>query len=141
MKVMGFNFTKVSGEIFSVGKNIKVDTEMDIRDVKEVDNAFLSTKEKLLEAKFSYRVNYEPNVAKIIIEGTVLLALSEKGSEDVLKEWKTKVLPEDFKLSLVNTVMRRCTLKALNLCEELNLPIHIPLPSLKGSDTDPKNKK
>ena len=131
MKVIGFNFTKLSAErLKETVEDIKINTELDFPEIKETKSPFLKIKEELLEAKFEYKVNYEPGLAKVVIEGKVLFSVDEKTANEVLKQWKKKNLPEDFRILLVNVVMRKSTLKALSLCDELNLPVHVPLPIL-----------
>ena len=132
MKVIGFNFTKLSAErLKETVEDIKINTELDFPEIKETKSPFLKIKEELLEAKFEYKVNYEPGLAKVVIEGKVLFSVDEKTANEVLKQWKKKNLPEDFRILLVNVVMRKSALKALTLCDELNLPVHVPLPTLR----------
>lgn len=132
MKVIGFNFTKMSAErIKDSAENVKIDTALDFPEIREAKSPFLKTKEELLEAKFEYKVNYEPNLAKVVIAGTILLSVESKIAEEVLKTWKKKALPEDFRVLLFNVVMKKAALKALAICDELNLPVHIPMPMLK----------
>ena len=132
MKVIGFNFTKLSAErLKETVEDIKINTEMDFPEIKEAKSPFLKIKEELLEAKFEYKVNYEPGLARVVIQGKVLFSVDEKTANEVLKQWKKKNLPEDFRILLVNVVMRKSALKALTLCDELNLPVHVPLPSLR----------
>jgi len=132
MKVIGFNFTKLSAErLKETVEDIKINTELDFPEIKETKSPFLKIKEELLEAKFEYKVNYEPGLAKVVIEGKVLFSVDEKTANEVLKQWKKKNLPEDFRILLVNVVMRKSALKALTLCDEINLPVHVPLPTLR----------
>lgn len=132
MKVIGFNFTKMSAErMKESAENIKINTEIEFPEIKEAKSQFLKTKEELIEVKFEYHVNYEPDLAKIAVHGTVLLSVEAKIAEEVLKQWKKKTLPEDFRILLFNVVMKKAALKALNLCDELNLPVHIPMPSVR----------
>ena len=132
MKVIGFNFTKLSAErLKETVEDIKINTELDFPEIKETKSPFLKIKEELLEAKFEYKVNYEPGLAKVVIQGKVLFSVDEKTAKEVLKQWKKKNLPEDFRILLVNVVMRKSALKALTLCDELNLPVHVPLPTLR----------
>ncbi|MBS3086761.1 hypothetical protein J4422_03600 [Candidatus Pacearchaeota archaeon] len=132
MKVIGFNFTKLSAErLKETVEDIKINTELDFPEIKETKSPFLKIKEELLEAKFEYKVNYEPGLAKVVIQGKVLFSVDEKTANEVLKQWKKKNLPEDFRILLVNVVMRKSALKALTLCDELNLPVHVPLPTLR----------
>ena len=132
MKVIGFNFTKLSAErLKETVEDIKINTELDFPEIKETKSPFLKIKEELLETKFEYKVNYEPGLAKVVIQGKVLFSVDEKTANEVLKQWKKKNLPEDFRILLVNVVMRKSALKALTLCDELNLPVHVPLPTLR----------
>ena len=132
MKVIGFNFTKLSAErMKDSADSIKINTELDFPEIKQSQSPLLRTKEELLEAKFDYRVNYDPDLAKVAVSGTVLFSVDSKTAEEVLKQWKKKTLPEDFRILLFNVIMKKAAIKALALCDELNLPVHIPLPTMK----------
>jgi len=134
MKIVSFNFTKLSAERLKDSVDeIKINTEVDFPEIKEIKLPHLKIKESLIEAKFEYRVNYDPGLASVVIQGKVLFAVDEETSKEVLKEWKKKTLPEDFRILLVNVVMKKSTLRALNLCENLGLPAHISLPTLRKS--------
>ena len=137
MKVIGFNFDKISVERHKERpENLKITTNIDVSDIKETKSDMIKTKEELIQAKFSYGVKYEPGFATIGLSGNILFALPEDKAKEVLKEWKKKAMPEDFKLAIFNVVLRKSALKALQLEEEMNLPLHIPLPSFKN----PKEK-
>ena len=132
MRVIGFNFDKISVEKHKERpENLKITTNIDVSDIKEAKSNILKTKEELIQAKFSYGVKYEPEFATISLTGNILFALPEDKAKEVLKEWKKKAMPEDFKLVVFNVVLRKSALKALQLEEEMNLPLHIPLPSFK----------
>ncbi len=132
MRVIGFNFTKISIEkLKEITEVPKVKTEINIPEIKGVKSTILKTKEEIIEAKFEYIVNYEPESAKVNIEGRALLSVDPKIARDILKQWKKKKMPEEFRMLLFNVVMRKSALKALLLEDELNLPLHTPLPSLR----------
>ena len=132
MRVIGFNFTKISIEkLKEITEIPKVKTEINIPEIKGVKSTILKTKEEIIEAKFEYIVNYEPESAKVNIEGRALLSVDPKVAKDILKQWKKKKMPEEFRMLLFNVVMRKSALKALLLADELNLPLHTPLPSLR----------
>ncbi|GAG20549.1 unnamed protein product, partial [marine sediment metagenome] len=57
-----------------------------------------------------------------------------KIAKDILKEWNDKKMSEDFRITLFNIILRKSNLKAIQLEDEMNLPIHIQLPSLKKED-------
>lgn len=135
MRIIGFNFTKVSAErIKDSVENLKINTEVDFHNIKQIKSDILKTKDEILEIKFFYKVKYEPGFAVISLEGKALVSADSKTVKEILKNWKKKTLPEQFRLPLVNTIMRKSSLRALSLEDELNLPLHIPMPSLKRNN-------
>lgn len=132
MNIIGFNFTKISIEkIKDKAENPKIKTDISILEIKKAKPGILKTKEEILEAEFSYDVDYEPGYANVGFAGKVFLSVEPKVAKEVLKQWKEKKMPEDFKFLLFNIILRKSTLRALNLEDELNLPLHLPLPSIK----------
>ena len=47
-----------------------------------------------------------------------------------LVEYALKI-PEEYKLTIFNIIMKKSNLKAIQLEDEMNLPLHISLPSIK----------
>jgi|SRR3989344_6571600 len=140
MRLIGLNFTKISIEKFSDKlENLKVNTNIDILDIASVKADIFKTKEEFVMINFSFSVTYEPNVAKIDISGKMILALDPKKTKEVLKKWKNKKVSEDIRIPLFNIIIRKSSLKALELEEEMNLPSHIPFPTVR-SEVD-KNEK
>lgn len=132
MKILAFNFEKLSAERLSNTKeNIKVGTNIDISDVSEVKAELLSSPGMILGIKFKFILNYEPNFAKVDLSGHFLIEVDKKIGEAALKEWKDKKINEDLQLSLVNIILEKSTVKALDLEEQLGLPLHFPMPSYK----------
>lgn len=132
MKILGFNFTKINSEkISNKTEGIKLKTNLDISDIKPVKSDFLDQKEKIIGVKFVYNINYEPEFAKISLGGNILISLDQETYDKVIEEWKNKSMPEEFRLKIFNLILKKSTLKALQLEEELNIPLHMPLPSLK----------
>ncbi|MBT4258044.1 hypothetical protein HOD88_02585 [archaeon] len=134
MKLVGFNFNKISVEK-SKEKNekIKISSNIEIAEIKEVVLKLVDSKEKILNVSFSYLLKYEPDFAKVEFEGSILLSIEEKMAEEILKKWEDKETAQDFKLAVLNVIFKKCNVKALQLEEELNLPFHMPMASLKSS--------
>ncbi len=140
MKIAGFNFTKINAEKKNNSfENLKIDTNMDISEVKEVSTDFFKAKEELVSFEFTFSLDYSPDVAKIELKGVIILALDSKLVKDILKQWKDKQLPPDFRLELLNIILRKSTLKCFQLEEELNLPLHIRLPRLTQENPSQEN--
>lgn len=132
MRIIGFNFTKISIEKFSdKSEKLNIKTNIDIADINSINNDILNTKNSLMVVKFLYSVDYEPSFAKIDLSGTILFELDEKKTKNILEKWKDKQIPEDFKLALFNLILRKSNVKALQLEDDMNLPLHISLPSLQ----------
>ena len=131
MRVIGFNFDKISVEkLKDRTEKLNIKTNIDISEIKQIESDILKTKDDLVQAKFSYTVKYEPGYANIDLKGTALLSLEEKQAKEVIKEWKKKQMPEGFRTFLFNIIMRKASLRSLHLEDELNLPLHLPLPTL-----------
>jgi len=135
MRIIGFNFTKISIEQLKepseVKEQLKITTQIDVPEVTDAKSNILKTKEELIKAKFVYGVDYNPGFAKIELEGRILLAVEPKDAKEIFKQWKKKKMPDAFKMLLFNTILKKSSLKALHLEEELNLPLHMPMPSFK----------
>ena len=132
MRVVGFNFTKISIEKLKESvEGLKTNTEIEVPEIKEIKSDIWKTKEDIIEAKFEYKVKYEPGFADINLSGRILIAADPKIVKDILKQWKKKKISEDFRIFLFNIILRKSALKALYLEDELNLPLHMPMPSFK----------
>ena len=136
MKIIGFNFDKINIEkLLGKAEKLEVKTNIDISEIKEVKSENTFMKEDFIGVQFTFNVNYEPDFVKINLSGNVLFAVDSKLSKDILKQWKDKKMPEDFRILLFNVILRKANLKALQLEEEMNLPLHVPMPSLKKQET------
>jgi hypothetical protein len=135
MKLIGFNLTKIDLEKKSDNlKDLKVTTGIDISDLKEVKSDFFGSSEGLIAVKFEYTINYEKNIALLKFHGSLIISVESKQAKEALNQWKDKKLPEGFRLTIFNLILRKASLKALQFEEELNLPPHIPLPSFKPQE-------
>jgi hypothetical protein len=132
MRVAGFNFKKISVEKLAEKANeLKINTKIDILDIQSIKSDFIKTKDELLGVDFSYIVDYEPGFAKIEFKGSIVVSLDFREGKDVLRRWKDKKMSNEFQVNLFNIILRKSNIKALELEDEMNLPLHIPFPSLK----------
>jgi len=132
MRVLGFNYEKVSIEkMKELQENFKINTNMDVSDIKEIKSGIINTKDTILQVKFVYNVKYEPDFAVVDLKGNMLLSIEESLAKEVLKDWKKKNMPSGFRVTLFNMIMRKASIKAVELEDDLNLPPHLPLPVLR----------
>jgi hypothetical protein len=138
MRAIGFSFRKINVEKLSSNsiEGVKVSANIDISEITSVKPSdMLKTKDELLVVKFTYIVSYDPDFAKLAFSGDIVLEIEPKISKDILKSWKeNKEMTEDFRIFVFNIILRKSNLKALELEDEMNLPLHIPMPSVQKED-------
>jgi hypothetical protein len=136
MRIVTFHFSKISIEKLSDSfKGAKVNSKINISDIKVVESETIKDKkEGIVRVNFAYDINYDPDMVEIKLEGKILLVLDKDQLKEVQENWKTKKMSEEFRVSLFNVILRKANVKALELEEELNIPLHVPLPTLKKQD-------
>jgi hypothetical protein len=142
MNLMGFNFSRISVEKTNKkSEDMKISANVKLEDIKEVKANSLKTKESILGVLFSYTVKYG-EVANIDLAGSIVLSIDQKLSKKVLKEWKEKKIADEFRIPVLNLVLAKSNVKALQLEEEMNLPYHLPMPRVNAEkSSDEKSKK
>jgi len=138
MKLINFSFKKISVEKTADSyKKLNLNTKINVSEISPITLEFFKGEEDLIKVKFSYIIDYAPDIAKIELNGEIILAIEKTLSKGILEAWKEKKMTDDFKLILFNLILKKSTVKALELEEEMNLPLHIPSPTLKN----PKKKE
>lgn len=151
MAVIGFNLKKILVERKGLVRgSVKVSTNMNITDIKKEETKMIAGKD-VLGINFDFVIFYKSTaekenlkeIAKVSFEGTVLYIVDPKETNGILESWKKKEISEDIKLSVLNTILVKCNVKALVLEEDLGLPPHLPLPKFKKGEGKSKteNKK
>jgi len=139
MPVIGINIKNIDAKRYAkIERRVKVNNNTNLKGVKEQNLPAL--KKKGLSVGFEFKTTYVSQMnkplAEIIIKGNVLFLDSRY--RKILSSWKkNKKLPEDVNLQLINAVLRRCLIRALDLSEELQLPppIALPFARKKGGET------
>ena len=72
------------------------------------------------------------NQNEVSFEGSLLLALDKEEAKEFLKSWKKNEVPKDKVVPLYNFILKKCSVRALQLEEELGLPSHIPFPQVRS---------
>lgn len=138
MQIIGFNFSKINGskeDDFPQGTSSNMNVEF--LDITKADESFVNNKDTI-SIKFQYILDYNKEekkkthtYANITLEGTVILSTEKEESKEILNEWKKKKIPNQFKIFIFNFILRKCSIKAILLQDELNLPSHIPIPQIR----------
>jgi len=133
MKLINFVFTKISAERFSPEmKQVKINTSINIDSIEE--NSDKKNLETMMTLSFNYTINYSENLATINLSGKILLLVESKKAKEILKKWKNKELDETLQEPIFNFILSKSNIKALQLEDELKLPPHFKLPSVKISE-------
>jgi len=137
MQVIGFTFSKIAASRLSKPQKASANTNIDFISVENEKIEVI--KEETVKIKFKFSVDYnaeekdkKDEEPQIIIEGEIVISVTKKEGEEIAAAWKKTELPSSFKLPLFNLILKKCSIKALSLEEELGLPTHFPLPQVKA---------
>ncbi len=140
MKIIGFNIHKLSIERKNLASGeIKLQNKLDISDITTEEVPI--SKSPALKFEFSFEINYEPKIAHLEITGSVLALDDDNEGKEILKQWKAKKeYSHDSKIAILNFIMSKCNLKALQMEDELGLPLHLPFPKITANAPVSENK-
>lgn len=140
MKIAGFSISKISAEKkIPIKGKLELKSNVDIKDILKEEIQI--TKNAALKFDFEFSINYEPKVASILISGSIIAIDEKDESKEILKEWKKKKFTHPMRISLFNFIMDKCNLRALQLEEELALPLHVPFPKLRPQPQEQPSSK
>ncbi len=130
MTIVGLQFDKIVVDRMAVPKaKMSVKNNIVIKDLEKKDFNVGTAKQAMLLFKFEYEANYEPKIAKIILNGTTTYVEQEAKVDELIKGWKKdKKIPKDVMTPLLNNILNRCNIEALILAREVGLPPPIQLP-------------
>lgn len=137
MQIIGFNLNKINAEKSKDFKIGSINTNVEFVKVEKEKVEMLKDKD-VLKIEFKFTINYnenekaKKNLAEVNFEGSILAAVESEESKEMLKSWKDKETSTNLKTPLFNIILKRCSIKALMLEDELGLPPHIPLPRIKN---------
>ena len=143
MKVIGFNLEEISAKKPNEFKRSNISTDVTFNDIDKSKLDVLKDNETI-KASFKFLVSYKDTDNKnelkneVTITGSLLLMVTKEESKEFIKAWKNKKLPEDKMLGLYNFILRKCSVRALQLEEELGLQPHIPFPQVKAQQQSQK---
>ncbi len=130
MNLIDFQFTKINAEkIGFILKEYKIESNINLENVQSVKEKKSKLEGDILEITFNYKVEYT-EIAKINLSGKVIIKVEDEESKEILKKWKDKKLPDNFKVILFNTILTKCNIRALGLEDEIKVPYHLNLPKL-----------
>jgi hypothetical protein len=127
IKLVAVNFYKISAE-----KNPDFKDKLSIKPSINISNidSYKAGKTEACKVDFSFGISYG-DLGKVNLEGAIFLTMDSKVLKDTLKGWKDNNLDNETNLLILNVIMQKASLKALQLEEDLGLPPHVSLPRLQ----------
>jgi len=143
MAIVGFEFTKihVQKQETAQGK-INISNNVGITDIRKADLELGKTKQNAIKFVFEYRSLYEPNFARIELEGTILYLTDEKSAKEILDGWDNeKKMSKDVAEKIINTILTKANIQSIILSNTVNLPPPVPMPKVNVTAAVPQAPK
>ncbi|MBI5390904.1 hypothetical protein HZB02_05425 [Candidatus Woesearchaeota archaeon] len=133
MSVVGFTFTSLEGKReIPVSGNVTINSSISLTNVEKQELTLGKSKEDSLKIAFEFTVTYEPGVGHITLAGELVFLADAKNITSFIDSWKkTKALPPAPMEAVLNSILSRCTIHALLMSRDLNLPPAYKLPEAK----------
>lgn len=123
---MGARILKLSGERDENYKGeIKVTTNLSI-----VSTELAKDAKDILKVYYRFEADYG-QLGKVSVDGILFISADSKTLKDIQKNSKAQKMNEENQLILANLILQKASLRCFEIEEELGLPIHVKLPSLK----------
>ena len=131
MPILGMTYKKLSAErTKGLTPDTKIETRPEIKDLKATSISGFGDALPALDISFTYESTFEPGVAKITLEGSVLYATKE--AEKIAEGWKKgNAIPDGLKIEVLNHILQKGSIQALLLSDALQLPPVIRLPRVQ----------
>lgn len=134
MKIIGFNFDKIKIERKNKPEGkLQINSNINIKDITQ-EKVELIKEQIPIKFDFEFLIKYNPDVAEVLFTGAVIVLLEKEQSKEILKKWKTKKIADEIRVPLFNFLLTKCSIRALQLEEEFDLPLHIPLPQVRAQE-------
>ncbi|MDP2947496.1 MAG: hypothetical protein Q8N88_05265 [Nanoarchaeota archaeon] len=124
LKILDSKFIKINGyRNPNFSGDIKTKTNLKIIDIKNIKNT------NLLRIKYDFEIVFG-NLGQISISGMLIISTDPETSLQIQNIWKDKKIETPQYITIANIIIQKASLRAIQLEEELSLPIHIKLPKL-----------
>lgn len=125
MKIINTKFLEIEAKRnpeFS-GK-LKLKTNIQINELEAVKDS-----KDILKINYIFEIDYG-ELGKVKLKGELFVLSDTKTIKKILKDKKNKEYNTQEYIEITNFIVKKASIKAFELEEELGLPIHIKLPTL-----------
>ena len=136
MPVAGVGYTKMLVERKAqITGNVKIKNNAQLKNLEKFSLNIGAASQDAIRFVFEFTTEYEPSMARILLEGEVIWIDKPEIIDSVVKQWqKEKKVPKEVMESVLNSVIQKSNIQALLLSREMNLPPPIPLPKVEITD-------
>ena len=128
MPIVGFGYEKISVERKETTKQVEITNNVNFTSLKETKMKIGNEEKPAVKANFDYSVDYQ-EAGKLQMIGYVVFYDTEAKVKEYLDLWKKQQkLATEFGAHLYNFIIAKASIRALQLEEDLSLPLHITLP-------------
>ncbi|NJE53633.1 hypothetical protein [Thermococcus sp. 21S9] len=133
MPVLGYNITKVEMEKLTSNippGQIEVKLSPKIEELRLGEIRTPTGKMNGIEVLFDYQIEYNPQIARASVKGSILYMPPQKDRvDDILTAWEDeKKLDSVLLVEVVNFLSMELTPMLIVIAKEMRLPYHVPIP-------------
>lgn len=142
MPIVGFNINKIDAvKEGPLKQGMKIENNVGIKDIKEEKLTLPNnTKESVVKIGYTFSANYNPDIGHVKFNGEIIYAGAEDEIKKILGDWKKdKKIGSELMTLFMNFIMLRCNIKAFIYAQDVELPPHLKLPSVRVKDKENKN--
>lgn len=138
MPVVGFSIESLNAKRNTFDKpleRVEVNSTPKITSVEEKTADIMG--QKSLVVGFEFDIAYEPNAAKMTMNGYVMYLSND--TDAILKSWKKdKKLPVNVEVEIKNVLFRKCLAMGIDLSEQMQIPSPLGFPMFTPKAEDGK---
>jgi len=125
LRLIGSKINKINAE-----RNPEFNGKIELKtNINIISLEKLKQEKEVLKLSYIFEINYG-DLGNISINGELFLKGDQKIIKNLLKIQKNKEYNSPEYILITNLIIQKASIKAFELEEELNLPIHIKLPTL-----------
>ncbi|MBS3108571.1 hypothetical protein J4409_01740 [Candidatus Woesearchaeota archaeon] len=133
MPIISFNYGKmlIEKKKDQIKGDVKVKNDLVLQSLTLTDIDIGKKKQEVIKLNFEFLTEYQPGLGNISIGGTILFLESADNIKLITDMWKKeKKIPQQFAANIINVILTKSNIKALELSQSVNLPPHIRLPMI-----------
>ncbi|MBD3310148.1 hypothetical protein GF351_02930 [Candidatus Woesearchaeota archaeon] len=140
MVIVGFNITKIeASRKGGIKGQVKINNNVSIEKVEPQKLNLGKAEQQGIRFDFTYSTDYEPGIGSVVMKGHTVTIEEETRLKEILDGWKKdKKLPNEVMNPILNSVLQRCTIKAIALSQDINLPPPVPMPKVQAQESKKK---